>query len=168
VTVAGPAGSRFSEAGLARLRGSLDAARDPNYRIILGNYVPVPIELRASIGADPARDPDTVLSAARRAALDALAFERVPLGRPLNLSDLYRVLQTATGVVWVDIDLLAYKRPEELDPPRRRREPLPSRLLFYPAVPAGGTPPTVSGAEQAVLEVPEDDLQLVVTTGDGG
>ena len=84
----------------------------PHVRLLIDNFKPVPIELRASIGIDERYEADVVLAAAYAAAVNELSFDQQRLGQSLHLSDFYRVLQQVEGVVFVDINHFHFKPPQ--------------------------------------------------------
>jgi predicted phage baseplate assembly protein len=110
LTVAGPGGAHVRDLVHEDLAADLDARRDPNRRLRIDDYDEVAIAVRAKIVAhDPDRKAEDVVAAAT-AALDALfAFDARGLGQPVHLSDVFAALQSATGVVGVDIDKLGYR-----------------------------------------------------------
>ncbi len=179
LTVAGQAGGSFSEQAQRDLVANLGAVRDPNHRLRIDNYHPVSVELEAGLGIEPDHDPDTVLEAARAAALAALSFDALELGRSLHLSDLYRVLQEVPGVRFVDVGKFLFKRPTGmlgwLFPFFLKARgvtflaplvpaPVQGHLRIFAARPWVGQPGRVRPAELAVLESP-DDLVLTVREG---
>jgi hypothetical protein len=112
LVVAGEGGSDLDADAIAALRADLDARRDPFRRLEISGYVPVPLAVSAAIIArDPDLTPEAIESAARAALLDALAFERRGFGQPLHASDVLAILQGATGVRGVDLDVLGYVDP---------------------------------------------------------
>ena len=115
LTLAAQGGAPLSADTLARIHAALDLARDPHVELHLHDAVPVPVRVRATVDVDPAHVQADVLAAARAALLAALAFDAVGFGRPVALSDLFRVLQDVAGVRSVDIDELAFKTATDLD-----------------------------------------------------
>ena len=168
VTVAGQQGSVFSPAKLVSLEATLGAVRDPNHRILIGNYAQVPVLVGATIIVDDRYVADTVLADARAALAAALSFERRAFVEAVDLSDVYAVLQGVTGVKAVDIDRLDLKNTDPgfrtahgLDPADGELNP---RLLMLPARPAGSGA-TILPAEIASVDVPALDLVLRSTGG---
>jgi len=111
VTVAAQGGAAFSAADLKRLAATLTAARDPNHQLRIANHVPVDIVVRARIAVEASRKRADVAGAARAALVDELSFDRLELGRPVHLSDAFRVLQGVLGVEYVDVDELRFADP---------------------------------------------------------
>jgi len=180
LTVAGQAGVTFSPATLSRLHAGLTAQRDPNRPLRLGNYLPVAIEIAATLTVDGAYIASRVAAGARLALAEALSFEVQPFGQPIHLSDVYAVLQSAGGVVSVDVDRLMFKQPADVTEADfqdlldgraivRRADgtvqPLQPHLRIYPARPDGSGPPWVWPAEQAQIEMPDEDVVLVTRGG---
>jgi uncharacterized phage protein gp47/JayE len=116
LTVAGQEGGTFSAAGLARLGAALNAARDANHRLLMDNFVRVPIRIQATVLPDPARSKDTVLAAALQALLQYLSFDQRKLGQSIHLSNIYAVLQGVTGVIAADVIVLGFKQPTGMTP----------------------------------------------------
>jgi hypothetical protein len=179
VTVAGPHGSRLSDASMTLLRSSLDAARDPNHPLFLANFVRVPLVISARLLRNPAFEAETMLADARARLLSYVSFEHMPLGEAVFASTIYATLQSATGVVAADLDVFQLKSFADLSPFERSvravtAEPLQPHIRIFPARPAPplaqidrfaragfkGTPPAVLPAEQAFIENPSVDLVL--------
>jgi predicted phage baseplate assembly protein len=171
LTVAGQDGGTFSEEGRRGLADAMRPQRDPNHRLLIDNYAVVHVRFEAGIGIDPAYERDAVLAAACAAVLDALSFAKTSLGAPVNLSDLYRVVQDVAGVVFVDVDRLAFKTPPGMTNaqfmawlaargttflPGGQPAPVQGRLRLFPARPHPTLPRKVLPAELAAIQVPGD------------
>lgn len=167
VTVAGEQAGTFSRASLARIHASLDQQRDRNHKLLIDNFVRVPIVVTAVLGVAPDRVASEVGTAARRALVDALAFERLEFGAPIHVSDVYAVLQRVDGVQFVDVDLLHFKdrSPANLLARGATLQPVQRRLVIFPARPSLAPPPLVRPAEQAWVEMPANDLTILTTGG---
>ena len=167
LTVAGPRGARFSGDALARLRASLDAVRDVNVPLRLGNHLPVAVVVEATLAVDARHVQATVLESARRALLDALGFEASTFAGAVNLSDVYRVLQDVPGVVSVDVDRLHFKdlSPAFLGERGADLAPVQGRLPIRGAQPPAGAHADVRPAELAYVEVPAQDVVLRAVGG---
>ncbi|MEJ2547946.1 MAG: putative baseplate assembly protein, partial [Gemmatimonadota bacterium] len=113
--IAGQDGADFSPGSRKQLGASLRKVRDRNRRLLIDNYIPVHLLLRAGIGVDPDQDAETVRVAAHKAVLAALDFDVVRLGQSIHLSDIYAVLQDVPGVRYVDIDVFVPKKPAWMD-----------------------------------------------------
>lgn len=173
LTVAAQGGAPLSADARDAVRAALDAARAPYVRLLIDDFRPVPVRLRAGIGIDPRYAAKDVLAAAHAAVVDALSFDRQRLGQSLHLSDFYRVLQRVEGVVFVDIDLFHFRPPQGgsfldflifLFLILRRGAtlaPVQDHLRIFGARPddqaAAGT---VRPAELAVLASPEQDALI--------
>src|SRR5262249_41028964 len=96
LTVAGQAGGTFSDP--ASQAATLSTERDPNHRMLVGNYHAVPILLSATILALPQYVETDVVKAALITLLAALSFDSLSLGQSLHLSRVYSVLQDVPGV----------------------------------------------------------------------
>jgi hypothetical protein len=148
VTVAAPEGAALSSELRATLAGSLDSVRDPSYRIVINDFVPVEIVLHASVVIDQrVEDPKTVLDATEAAARAFLSFDRARLGGAVALSDVVAALASVTGVVGVDVDQLGFAAGQtaaQLDARgvERRADgsvaPVQSRLRAFRARPLAG------------------------------
>ena len=179
VTVAGPRGDVLSGASLARLRGALDMARDPNRPLFLASFVRVPIVITARLLRDPAFEADAMLADARARLLAFFAFDAMPLGEAVFASQIYAALQSATGVLAVDIDVFQLKNFGDLSAIEQASRavdlsPRQAHIRIFPARPAPplalidryaragftGAPPPVLAAEQAFIEDPAADLIL--------
>lgn len=172
LTVAGQEGAPLSEDARDAVRAALDSARASQVRLVIDDFLPVPVRLRAGIGIDPRYAADDVLAAAHAAVVDELSFERQRLGQSLHLSDFYRVLQRVAGVVFVDIDLFHFKPPEGgsffdflifLFLILRRGatlDPVQDHLRIFGARPSDTEVGTVRPAELAVLTSPEQDAVI--------
>jgi predicted phage baseplate assembly protein len=180
LTVAGQQGGVFTDEGLRRLGAALAAGRDPNHRVRLDNYAPVPIILEATVAVAPAYVRAEVVAAARTAILEALAFDVSHLGQPVHLSDVYRVLQGVPGVISVDVNALQFKKPAGMSPgayqadldargvtraPDGQPEAVQGHLRIQPARPDPKRPGSALPAELAWIDSPTHD---VVITGTGG
>jgi phage-related baseplate assembly protein len=184
VTVAGPNGTRLSADTLTLLRRGLDASRDPNRPLFLANLVRVPIVISARLLRDPAYKADAVVDDARARLLAFFDFNAMPLGEAIFSSEIYATLQSATGVLAVDVDVLQLKGYQDLTPIERAVRavdagPLQAHIRIFPARPTpplaqidryartgfDGPPPPVLAAEQAYLEELAADLVLTAVEG---
>jgi hypothetical protein len=183
LTVAAAGGARLSAESLGKLYRALTAARDPNRPLLLANLIRVPLVVRARLLRDPALEADAVLAAARAALLAHLDFAVTPLGRAVHASDVYAVLQTARGVVAVDVDVFHLKGYATLPAGERAvravtTDPVQPHVRIFPARPTpadatlidryaragfeGPVPPPALAAEQAFIEDPVADVDLVL------
>jgi len=168
LTVAAQQGAGFSAEGLKRLAATLAAERDPNRKLMLDNYTPVPVRVDGSIIVDDRHLTAQVLAAARNALLDALSFDRRRFAEPVYLSDIVRVLQNVDGVVAVDLNILDLKNPDPsfrkshgLDDSRGQPQP---RLLMLPARFSDAYGKVLS-AELASVEIPAQDVTVRASGG---
>lgn len=111
VTVAGAAGGLFSDASLATLAGADKAGSTPYRRVVVGNAVRVPVRVALSVAVRARADTGTVAAGVRAAVLAAFAFDALPLGGHLALSEIYRVTQPVTGVAAVTVTEFGFARP---------------------------------------------------------
>lgn len=173
LTVAGQAGGTFSDP--ASLAVNLNNARDPNRRLLVGNYRSVPVKVSATVLTLPQYVQDDVLKAALNALLTALSFDNLKLGQSLHLSGVYTVLQDVPGVQAVDITLLAFRQPDGmnsadfnayLDSRAVERlsdgsvAPVQGHLRIFSARPDPGTPGQVLPGELATIETPGQDVSI--------
>ncbi|MBE9543581.1 MAG: hypothetical protein IMF02_03750, partial [Proteobacteria bacterium] len=110
LTIAGQRGGYFAASALARIHASLTAQRDPNRRLLMGNYKPIPILVTATLNINATYVAAKVADDARSTLLNALSFESLEFAQSVHLSDVYAVLQNVSGVTAVDIDLLMFKQ----------------------------------------------------------
>jgi hypothetical protein len=177
LTVAGQAGGTFSDP--ASLAAALSTERDPNHRLLVGNYQAVPIQLSATILALPQYVETDVVKAAFSTLLAALSFDSLNLGQSLHLSRLYSVLQGVPGVKAVDITLFGFRKPSGMSNAdfqiylnSRGVERLTDgsvgavqgHLRIFSARPDRTKPGQVSPAELAWIESPGQDVSI---TGQG-
>lgn len=115
LTVAGDKGAQIKAGGSMhkKLVADLDSRRDPNRKMMVGTYHPVPVKVAAAIEVDSDYVEEDVQADARQALIGYFDFDNLDLGHPIHLSDLYRVLQDVDGVVAVDINLLRFKEPKD-------------------------------------------------------
>jgi uncharacterized phage protein gp47/JayE len=168
LTVAGAGGGTFSDP--ASLAATLANARDPNHRLLIDNFIRVPIRLEAKVWVDPARPQADVLAGARDIVLGALAFDALALAEPLHLSRIYAVLQGAPGIVAADVTLFGFKDTSVSFLQSRGATVLPNGgvapvqdfLRIFAARPDAGRPGTVIPAELAWIETPAQDVLIMV------
>jgi uncharacterized phage protein gp47/JayE len=168
LTVSGRAGARLSPVALASLRTTLLAHRDPNHRLIVADYAPLPVVVRARLVVDAAYLRVDVLARARAALLDALAFDTLAFGESIHVSAIYATLQGVEGVSGVDVGDLDFKTKDAAFLAAHGRDPLarPQPHLFVlPARPAPGGLLRVLPAELATVESPDVDVTLDATGG---
>lgn len=175
LTVAGQAGGVFTDP--ASLVANLNTERDPNRRLLVGNYQSVPIVLSAGVLVLPQYAADDVLAAVRAALLESLSFDALNLGQSIHLSVMYSMMQAVAGVAAVDITLLGFRQPDGmanadfnayLD--RRGVERLPDGsvapvqgfLRIFSARPDPANTGLLLPAELASVETPGQDISIAV------
>jgi predicted phage baseplate assembly protein len=89
------------------LREYLDRRRDINKRLMIQSVKKIPIEIKACIWKEKDRLPEDVEKAAKRALEDY--FKGLNLGESIHISEIYNAIQSADGVMAVDVDLFGYK-----------------------------------------------------------
>jgi hypothetical protein len=164
------------------LYDALTAARDPNRQLFLANLVRVPLVVGARLLRDPAFTADFAFTNATAALREAFSFEAMALGAAVHASHVMAVLQSARGVAAVGLDLFQLKGFAALSAKEREvravtADPVQDHIRIFPARPAPsdtslidryaragftGSPPPVLAAEQAFIETPAADLDLVV------
>jgi hypothetical protein len=182
LTVAGPNGAVLSPASMDLLYDALTAARDPNRQLFLANLVRIPLVVGARLLRDPSFTADFAFTNATAALTEAFSFEAMALGAAVHASHVMAVLQSARGVAAVGLDLFQLKGFAALSAKEREvravtADPVQEHIRIFPARPtpsdtslidryarAGFTasPPPVLAAEQAFIENPATDLDLVV------
>jgi hypothetical protein len=167
LTVAAQEGQLFTPSDLTRIHASLNSQRDPNHALFIDNYVEVPVVVAATVDVKANYVASKVGNASRDALLAALSFDSLRFGQPLDLSEIYAVLQQVDGVSFVDIDLFHFKdqsagflaaRGSTTDPVQRSLRIFSARTNSIPWPPA-------LPAELAVVEVPAEDVQIVTSGG---
>jgi uncharacterized phage protein gp47/JayE len=174
LTVAGQAGGVFSDP--YTLAANLANARDPNQRLLIGNFQSVPIVVSASVLVSSQFVTQVVLSAVNAALLDALSFDNLNLGQSIHLSVMYAVMQTVAGVVAVDITRLGFRQPDGMSAadfdihldsrgverlPDGSVAPVQNFLRIFSARPQSGAGGVTLAAELASVETPGQDISIV-------
>jgi hypothetical protein len=119
----------------------------------------------AAIAVHPDHIADDVLKAARQALLDYFSFDRRDLGGAVHLSDVYRVLQEAPGVVAADVNRLMFKRPAGVTDAEFEAYLRVHGVLFHTV---GGTEVPdelqphlrIGPSELALIEAPQEDVAV--------
>lgn len=108
ITVAGQDGRLLPETGddLRNLRAALVGAGESDLQVTVRNYSPVGFGVSARLFADPHHNPDEVLAGARETVLAAFSFEARELGQGVSQAQVIAALQSAPGVIGVDLDAL--------------------------------------------------------------
>jgi hypothetical protein len=153
----------FSKEGLKRIAATLAAERDPNRRLLIGNYVRVPVLIDAALIIKDNYITGRVLAAARATLLDAFSFEQRRFAEPVYLSDVYAILQDVEGVLAVDVNTLDLKNNDQQFRAAHGVDGSPGglqpRLLMLPAHAIDKTSDPLP-AELAVIETPSQDVTL--------
>lgn len=118
ITVAGQGGAILPESGddMRNLRAALAAAGEHDLRVSVRNHQPVGFGLRARLFADPAHMTEDVIAGARAAVLAAFSFDARALGQGVSQAQVIAALQSAPGVLGVDLDALHTGTTEALQP----------------------------------------------------
>jgi predicted phage baseplate assembly protein len=168
LTVAGVDGGTFSD--LTSLSATLASARDPNHRLLVDNYIKVPIRLEAKVWVDPARSQSDVVAGALGEVVTALSFDALGLAEPLHLSRIYAVLQRAQGIVAADVTRFGFKNASipflqsrgATFLPNGSVAPVQDFLRIFAARPDPSRPGQVVPAELAWIETPSQDVLITV------
>ena len=166
LTVAGQGGGTFAD--LSAVAATLANARDPNQRLLIDNYVQVPVRVEAKLWIDPVRSQADVQSAATAALLAALSFDALELGEALHLSAIYAVLQAVPGVVAADVTRFGFRDGSIAYALARGATLLPDGtvapvqdfLRIFSARPDASHPGRVVPAELAFIETPSQDVAI--------
>lgn len=167
LTIAAQEGQLFTPADLTRLHASLTSQRDPNHVLFLDNYVQVPVVVTTTVHIKANYVASKVENASRTALLAALSFDSLRFGQPLDLSQIFAVLQQVDGVSFVDIDVFHFKDQSAgfLAARGATLAPVQRSLRIFSARPNSIPWPPALPAELAVVEVPGDDIQIVTSGG---
>ncbi len=113
LTVAGVGGALVVDPTYSDLVADLNTRRDPNRSMRVRSFTQINIQVAAQIDVDPTRVPADVQAAAQAALIGYLSFDNLQFGQPINLSSIYAVLQSVTGVIAADVLLLQFKSPAD-------------------------------------------------------
>ncbi|HJZ78779.1 MAG TPA: putative baseplate assembly protein, partial [Pyrinomonadaceae bacterium] len=108
VTVAGPDGDEV-KADSDLYKNLLDAMRlagDPHVSLHVQSYAKALFRLAARVKPHPDHLPEKVLAAVEKTLRERFAFDERQFGQPVALSEVVAVMQSAPGVVAVDVDKL--------------------------------------------------------------
>ena len=111
VTLAAADGGEVQEDLQAKLRGSMDAAREPHAPLVLGSFRLRHFVVEARLEVHPDHVEQTVVTAADAALHDAFSFTARDLGQRVASSDVIAVLHAVPGVVAVDLDRFQRQGP---------------------------------------------------------
>jgi predicted phage baseplate assembly protein len=106
ITIAGADGSEVpaTSALYQNLRLSIQAARDPGYRVQIDSFEPLSFNLQAKLLFTRGYLVDKVKAAVTAAVCSAFSFERRGFGQAITTSELLAVMQGVEGVDAVDLD----------------------------------------------------------------
>lgn len=113
LTVVGPGGNPLSSQVKSNLAAYLDNRRDPNRKLVLEDAALVPIQVAATIQVVAGQPADRVTSTAGGALVAGLSFDRLAIGQPIRLSEVYALLQNVPGVLSVEVTQLNFKYPAD-------------------------------------------------------
>jgi hypothetical protein len=108
VALADGASPAPSAVALQRLRAALDAARHPVWPVHVAGFVARPARVVAKIAVDPDHDAAGVLAAVRARLGETFACARREFAQDLSTAEVITAMQAVAGVVFVDLDLLAF------------------------------------------------------------
>jgi hypothetical protein len=108
ITVASAGGAPIApgSALIANLIEAIDSVRDPSQQVVVAGYQPLYFDLHANLIVAPRREAARVKAGARAALLAAFAFGQRAFGQAVTAAEVLRVIQTAPGIVAVDLDQL--------------------------------------------------------------
>jgi Baseplate J-like protein len=133
LTVAGVAGAPVIDPTYSDLVADLNTRRDPNRSMRVRSFTQINIQVAAQIDVDPTRVPADVQAAAQAALIGYLSFDNLQFGQPINLSSIYAVLQSVTGVVAADVLLLGFKSAADAASHGATADPVQDELAIFPS-----------------------------------
>ncbi len=156
VTLAGAGGDPADGDLIARLRGAMDAARDPFQPLALGPFRRRQFELRARLELDPDVSEAAVLAEVEARLRASFRFEARDFGQSVARSDVITLMQETPGVEAVDLDAFDFSPTASMEPT------LAERLDALPAALAGGAGTAeILGAELLTLAPGPVDLEVI-------
>ena len=173
LTIAGQAGGTFADPWSTT--ANLNASRDPNRRLLVGNFQMVPIKLSATVLVSPQYVQDDVLQSVKAVLLQALSFDALKLGQSIHLSGMYAVLQGVPGVTAAEITKFTFRQPDGMSDPDFKIyldgrgvlrladgsvAPVQEHLRIFSARPNPASPGQVFPAELASVETPGQDISI--------
>lgn len=116
VTVAGVDDIPLDEQGdlLTNLRNAYREFGDPALQVAISVRELKALIIQARVVIDLDADRDIVEARLRASLLDRFSFERSALGKPVFLSEVTTVMQSVSGVDWVDVDVFGGISENEL------------------------------------------------------
>jgi predicted phage baseplate assembly protein len=152
VTIAGPGGETFepTDPTVTALIASLRTFGDSTLPIFVESYSAPTFTLIASLKLVAGADADTVTAAVQAALASAYAFDSMDFGEPVTLDGVYATMQSASGVLAVDIQQLF-----RLDTGPGSNQPAGRLLAARPTLQPDGT---VSQAEILTLNATPPQL----------
>jgi hypothetical protein len=160
VTIGGEDGAPLGPL-LADVRTYLDARRDPNRAVRIGEFAPVPFALTVQVQAAADRFNEDVVAAVRAAVEGYFAYDRRAFGQAVHVSDVYAAVQAVPGVVSALVTRLTYLDPADAAAHGVGSAPV---LVHAPVFGARHQRGAMLPAELATL-VTASDLEIVVTGG---
>lgn len=133
---------------VATLRSALNQARHALRPVLVQGHIGRPFRVAAKVAVDPAYLAEEVIADATRALLEHFAFEQRDLAQDVTTAEVIAALQGVKGVVFVDLDQLAFLTGGAA---------VDGRLEAQPARFDGGS---VHAAD--LLTLAETDIQLTV------
>ena len=144
VTVAGPDGAEVKPDSdpYKNLLAAMQQAGDPYVPLRVQTYRPAFFRLAAGVKVHPDYLPDRVLADVEQALRAQFSFTARQFGQPVALSEVVAVMQSATGVIAVDVDKLY--RFDDTSAGRK--------MLLPAAAPQAGDKGTIAAAELLTLD----------------
>lgn len=141
LTVAGVGGAQLSDESITTLLDALRSAGDPYVPIEIKSYRPVLFKIAASIEVAPDHLPESVLDKVKETLERQFSFDVRRLGQHVFSSEVIAVIQSVSGVVAVDLDIL-----------HREEEPADSNSRLLAEVREIGEDGTILAAELLTLD----------------
>ncbi len=132
LTVAGPGGDPLSSQVKSALAAYLDNRRDPNRKLVIQDVTQIPIQVIATVRASPGHPADQVATAAGVALATGLSFDKLTIGQPIRLSEVYALLQNVPGVLSAEVTRLNFKRASDAQSHHAGSDPVQTSLAIQP------------------------------------
>jgi predicted phage baseplate assembly protein len=132
LTVAGPGGDPLSSQVKSALAAYLDNRRDPNRKLVIQDVTQIPVQVIAAVRASPGHQADQVAAAAGIALATGLSFDKLRIGQPIRLSEVYALLQNVPGVLSAEVTRLNFKRASDAQSHHAGTDPVQTSLAIQP------------------------------------
>jgi hypothetical protein len=88
------------------LLAGIDMARHRNYRVKVDSYVPLTFNIRAKVQVETSYILEDVFASVKSALKEAFSFAKRSFGQAVTASEVLAIMQSAKGVIAVDLDAL--------------------------------------------------------------